>query len=89
MQNERNSLESFKTGRSAKEEDKVVPGTKLVICRWLLHRRKSNKKVKARIIAQHIKWCNDGLDTFAATSMSVEACMLIALMAERNRRGEN
>eukprot|EP00972_Heterocapsa_arctica_P079260 11682994-Heterocapsa_arctica.AAC.1 len=55
MQDERDSLESFKTGRSAKEEENNVPGTELVTCRWLLHRKKSNKKVKARIIAQQIK----------------------------------
>eukprot|EP00972_Heterocapsa_arctica_P101948 15020510-Heterocapsa_arctica.AAC.1 len=55
MQNERDSLESFKMSRPAKEEEKDVPGTELVNCRWLLHRKKTTKKVKARVIAQQIK----------------------------------
>ena len=56
MQNERNSLESFKMSRPADESGKNVPGTEIVNCRWLLHRKKSTKKVKARLIAQQIKW---------------------------------
>eukprot|EP00972_Heterocapsa_arctica_P005520 815447-Heterocapsa_arctica.AAC.1 len=73
MQDERDSLESFKTGRPLKEEEKDVPGTELVTCQWLHHRKKSNKKVKARLVAQQIKWSNDGLDAFAATATSVGA----------------
>eukprot|EP00972_Heterocapsa_arctica_P052566 7733628-Heterocapsa_arctica.AAC.1 len=85
----RTSLDSFKMGRPAKEDENYVSGIELLTCRWLLYRKKNMKKVKAQVFAQHIKWCNDGLDTFAAMATSVGAYMLIALRAEQNRRGED
>eukprot|EP00972_Heterocapsa_arctica_P013361 1965319-Heterocapsa_arctica.AAC.1 len=63
--------------RNADESEKDVPGTEIVVdCRWLLHRKKATKKVKARIIAP-------------ATATSVGARTLIALLAEKNKNGED
>eukprot|EP00972_Heterocapsa_arctica_P040889 6025982-Heterocapsa_arctica.AAC.1 len=87
MQNERNSLESFKMVRPADESEKSVLGTEIVGTRWLLHRKKATGKGKARLVAQQVQYCNDGLDTFAATATSVGARTLVALLADRNRRG--
>eukprot|EP00972_Heterocapsa_arctica_P060862 8976561-Heterocapsa_arctica.AAC.1 len=62
MEDERASLKAFKMGRPAKEEERNVPGTDYVTTRWLIHRKKSNGRVKARLVAQQVKWWNDGLD---------------------------
>ena len=56
--------------------------------RWLIH-RKVTGKVKARLVAQQIKWTNDGMDTFAATATSAGARLLLAILAKRNRNGED
>ena len=56
--------------------------------RWLIH-RKVTGKVKARLVAQQIKWTNDGMDTFAATATSAGARLLLAIPAKRNRNGED
>ena len=56
--------------------------------RWLIH-RKVTGKVKARLVAQQIKWTNDGMDTFAATATSAGARLLLAILAKRNRSGED
>jgi hypothetical protein len=56
--------------------------------RWLLH-RKATGKVKARLVAQQIKWTNDGMDTFAATATSAGARLLLAILMKRNRSGED
>ena len=56
--------------------------------RWLIH-RKLTGKVKARLVAQQIKWTNDGMDTFAATATSAGARLLLAILAKRNRSGED
>ena len=56
--------------------------------RWLIHRRATGK-VKARLVAQQIKWTNDGMDTFAATATSAGARLLLAIPAKRNRNGED
>eukprot|EP00972_Heterocapsa_arctica_P107879 15888808-Heterocapsa_arctica.AAC.1 len=50
-----------------------IPGTVVVDCRWLLHRKASTGRVKARLVARQVKHFNDGLDTFAATATSVGA----------------
>eukprot|EP00972_Heterocapsa_arctica_P055932 8249745-Heterocapsa_arctica.AAC.1 len=89
MQNEQSSLEDFKMARDADESEKDVPGTEIVDCRWLLHRKKATAKVKARVITRQVKYFNDGLDTFAATATSVGARTLIALLAEKNQHGED
>eukprot|EP00972_Heterocapsa_arctica_P099404 14668545-Heterocapsa_arctica.AAC.1 len=64
MDSERSSLKDFEMKRNAKEEElkEKVPGTIVVDCRWLLHRKQSNKKVKARLIARQVKHFNDGMD---------------------------
>ena len=56
--------------------------------RWLIHRKVAGK-VKARLVAQQIKWTNDGIDTFAATATSAGARLLLAILAKRNRSGED
>ena len=56
--------------------------------RWLIH-RKVTGKVKARLVAQQIKWTNDGMDTFAATATSAGAKLLPAILAKRNRNDED
>eukprot|EP00972_Heterocapsa_arctica_P101348 14937424-Heterocapsa_arctica.AAC.1 len=70
MDSERTSLEDFKINRNADEAElkEKIPGTIVVDCRWQLHRKKANQKVKARVIARRVKHFNDGLDTFAATA---------------------
>eukprot|EP00972_Heterocapsa_arctica_P099347 14661255-Heterocapsa_arctica.AAC.1 len=54
-----------------------IPGTIGVDCRWHLQRKKTNQKVKARVIARQVKHFNDGLDTFAATATSAGTRALI------------
>eukprot|EP00972_Heterocapsa_arctica_P033529 4935612-Heterocapsa_arctica.AAC.1 len=66
-----------------------VPGTVVVDCRWLLHRKKATKKVKARVIARQVRHGRDELDTFAATAASVGARVLLALLAARNDAGDD
>ena len=56
--------------------------------RWLIHRKVSGK-VKARLVAQQIKWTNDGMDTFAATATSAGVRLLLAILANRNKKGED
>ena len=56
--------------------------------RWLINRKVSGK-VKARIVAQQIKWTSDGMDTFAATATAAGARLLLAILAKRNRNGED
>eukprot|EP00972_Heterocapsa_arctica_P014651 2157990-Heterocapsa_arctica.AAC.1 len=77
MQKERDSLEGFHVARDADESEKKVPGTEVVDCRWLLHRKTATGVVKARLITRQVKYFNDGLDTFAATATSVGARTLI------------
>jgi hypothetical protein len=56
--------------------------------RWLIHRKVSGK-VKARLVAQQIKWTSDGMDTFAATATSAGARLLLAILTKRNKKGED
>eukprot|EP00972_Heterocapsa_arctica_P020692 3050983-Heterocapsa_arctica.AAC.1 len=73
----------------ADESKKNVPGTEIVDCRWHVHRKPATKKVKARAIAHQVMYFNDGLDTFAATATSVGARVLLALLADKNKSGED
>eukprot|EP00972_Heterocapsa_arctica_P050195 7382756-Heterocapsa_arctica.AAC.1 len=75
MGSERASLDDFKMKRDADESElkENIPGTVVVDCRWLLHRKKATKKVKARAIDRQVRHGRDELDTFAATATSVGA----------------
>ena len=51
--------------------------------------RKVTGKVKARLVAQQVKWTNDGMDTFTATTIPAGERLLLAILANRNRNGKN
>eukprot|EP00972_Heterocapsa_arctica_P029716 4376490-Heterocapsa_arctica.AAC.1 len=72
-----------------KELKEKIPSTIVVDCRWLLHRKKVNNKVKAQVIARQIKHRNDGMDTLAASATSLGTRPLIAMLADRNAAGGN
>jgi hypothetical protein len=69
MANEKQSLQKHDTYHKVKEEEKDVPGTEMVHTRWLLHRKPSTHKVKARLVAQQVRYGRDELDTLCSHSV--------------------
>ena len=89
MANEKQSLQKHDTYHKVKEEEKDVPGTEMVHTRWLLHRKPSTHKVKARLVAQQVRYGRDELDTYAATASMTGLRLLIALMLLNRQHGED
>ena len=83
MANERQNLDNHQAKRDVPQSEDQKPGATVVTARWLIHRKPSTKKVKARFVARQVKRQIDGMDTYAATSSALTTRLIIALVEDR------